>query len=201
MTIQSGFSQPVLDSQACFRQVLAALSEPGSVNTLGLHIGFEPLAASVCQIVLSLCDNHTQLFVDPSSLMESQSTLDNVIENIKFHTDTKISDKSRADFVITSASSPFVAEDYKSGTEMYPEDSATILLETNSFEGGTLLQLSGPGIEHTRQVRLGHIHSSLLDALIQPAYKYPLGQDFIFCCGEQIVAISRTTKVEISACM
>lgn len=201
MTIQSGFSKPVLDSQACFRQVLTALSEPGSINNLGYHIGFGPLDASVCQIILSLCDNHTQLFVDPSSVIESQSTLDKVIENIKFHTDTKISDKSSADFVVTNANAPFVAEDYKSGCEMYPENSATILLITNTLESGPLLQLSGPGIEHTQQVRVGNIHSSLLDALIKPAFKYPLGQDFIICCGEQIVAISRSTKVEISACM
>ena len=75
-------------------------------------------------------------------------------------------------------------------------ESATVIVQTDSLCDGPLYRISGPGIQHPITIQLGQLSNSLQDYLIQPTHHYPLGLDFMFCCGEQMVAISRTTKVE-----
>ena len=55
-SVQPGFSDPVLDAQACFRKVLDALSRPGTVRALDVSTAPAPLNLASAGLALTLMD-------------------------------------------------------------------------------------------------------------------------------------------------
>jgi alpha-D-ribose 1-methylphosphonate 5-triphosphate synthase subunit PhnH len=195
--ITSSFSQPVEHAQQCFRQILKALSEPGTKVTLQHHAGFAPLNAAASQILLSLCDQDTSLYLSPE-LATAEGELNSVWQNLAFHNGIKASSAEQADFVVIDQHSHIDLSQLKAGTELSPEHSATVIVQSNSFSSGPRLRLSGPGIAHSRELHLGDLSETLLNYLLKPAHSFPLGLDFMFCHQQSLIAISRTTRLELS---
>ncbi len=196
--ISNGFSQPVQHAQQCFRQILKALSEPGTKVTLAHHAGFAPLNAAASQILLSLGDPNTGIFLSPSLASAEFSDISSAWQNLAFHNGIKPSTAEQADFVVIERNSKLALSQFKAGNEQSPENSATVIVQSNGFNCGPRLRLSGPGIPYSHELQLGELGENLLNYLLKPAHNFPLGLDFMFCHQDSLIAISRTTQLELS---
>lgn len=198
--IEKGFDHAVHDAQCCFRRILKALSEPGTLMTLDKHLGFSPLNAASSQIVMSLCDTQVGLYLS-SALAADQKKIEQSLQNFTFHNGVSRCDLSSADFVVIDAGEAFDLSGCKAGCEMYPEKAATVIVQTDGFDCGPRYRVSGPGIADTKEIQLGHLSEALQTYLMKPLHRYPMGLDFMFCHEDKLVAISRTTQVELMSCM
>ena len=81
------------------------------------------------------------------------------------------------------------------GTEISPEFGATVIVQLAELESGAPLRLTGPGIESQRLIA-PRLPPALLD-YGQPPAALPLGLDILLTCGDRLLAIPRTTRVEV----
>ncbi|MCG8428927.1 MAG: phosphonate C-P lyase system protein PhnH, partial [Chromatiales bacterium] len=77
----SGFADPVRESQQVFRQVLDAMSRPGTIVTLEPVEVLEPLSSATQALALALFDYETPVWL-PSDLLAQSGAW----QSIKFHT-------------------------------------------------------------------------------------------------------------------
>lgn len=194
--IVKGFDHQVHDAQTCFRHILKALSEPGKRVQLDKHNGFPPLNAATSQIIMSLCDQQTGIYISPE-LEGAEENLANSLQNLAFHNGVSKHPEEEADFAVISAHQPINFNVYNVGTDASPDESTTVIVQTDSLCDGPFYQISGPGIQHPIKIQLGQLSNDLQAYLLHPSHPYPLGLDFMFCVGNEMVAISRTTKVEL----
>ncbi|CFQ39458.1 phosphonate C-P lyase system protein PhnH [Yersinia bercovieri] len=192
MRIFSHFDHPVDDAQHTFRRLLKALSEPGVLVALPPLSGWQPLNPATTSLLLTLADQETPLYLD-AALSSAE-----VQHNLRFHTG--------APLTASSATSSFAlfgeavtAEQLAScpaGDELSPEDATTVVIQTGSLHHGIALRLRGPGIEHSRMVA-PQLPAAVLNYLLNRPAAFPAGIDFLFTCGESLMAIPRTTHVEV----
>lgn len=71
-----------------------------------------------------------------------------------------------------------------------------MIVQLASLEQGIALRLTGPGIEHQRIIS-PQLPPALLDYLLNRPQRFPLGLDFLLTCGECLLALPRTTHVEV----
>lgn len=193
MTLTTAFPQPVQDAQACFRRLLKAMSEPGVVVTLHpLKHGWPPLDIAACATLLTLADGDTPVWLAPA--------VDNdlVRQNLRFHTGVPLC-AHPADAQFAVADSTLDASQLNAlaqGSATSPEQSATLIVQLASLSGGRMLRLTGPGIAETRMIA-PQLPACVLDYLTESAQPFPLGIDLILTCGERLLAVPRTTHVEV----
>lgn len=199
LAIVPAFDEPVSRAQQTFRRLLKAMSEPGlivqppPVAPLGL---LEPATHAVC---LTLLDAQTPLWLS-DGFADSQ-----IRRNLHFHTGMPLAtDAVSARFALARGDEIDNLERFARGTAEYPEQGCTLIIQLQSLGGGrdsgsaaTTLQLSGPGIENRRELTLTGLGQPLVRYLVQRPDAFPLGLDFIFTEGRSLVAIPRTTRVEV----
>ncbi|AJC65883.1 phosphonate C-P lyase system protein PhnH [Dickeya zeae] len=190
MTLLAGFSHPWRDAQYAFRRILKAMSEPGVVVSLDHDNGWEGLSSSATAVVLTLMDRETPLWLDPSL---SQEVL---LSNLRFHTGVKLVEREAAAFALLPVSRELSLAGFAAGDEMAPENSTTLVLEVPALGGGRALRLSGPGIAEARMIA-PQLPASVLDYLEHRPHAFPAGLDFLFTCGNALMALPRTTHVEV----
>lgn len=81
------------------------------------------------------------------------------------------------------------------GTITDPDEGATLIVACE-FGTGPRLQLSGPGIQHSCQLRVAHLPNEFW-RLRADKLHYPLGIDLFLVAANQVVGLPRTTTVEI----
>ncbi|MCE0495284.1 phosphonate C-P lyase system protein PhnH [Vibrio salinus] len=200
--ISQAFQDEVHDSQQCFRRLLKAMSEPGTIVTLDRCDGFGALMPATTQVLLTMADAMTSLWF--SSQLQSDS---DISDNIRFHCSAPVvMSQQEADFAVFSSRDQseydWLSPQFDIGDEAYPDRSATVIVEVESFYEGSELTLTGPGIRQERVVCLGGLSESLFSYLEQRQERvaFPLGVDFIFTSGRQVMCFPRTTKVEVALC-
>ncbi|MDP5293586.1 phosphonate C-P lyase system protein PhnH [Oceanimonas sp. CHS3-5] len=195
--ITTAFADAIHDSQACFRRLLTAMSEPGTRVTLDRAGAFGGLSAGGAQVLLTLADNGTRIWLS-ASLKEDEAVLD----NLRFHVAAPLTEQAAtADFAVLSQRDSDAAEALlqalPKGTEEYPDRGATLVIETDAFDDGMPVTLSGPGIAGVRSVRLGSLPSALMRWLSERDLSSPLGIDLMLVCDRDLIAIPRSTRVEV----
>ncbi|MCI4214768.1 phosphonate C-P lyase system protein PhnH [Dickeya dianthicola] len=190
MTLLAGFSYPWRDAQYTFRRILKAMSEPGVVVSLDHDNGWDGLSSSATAVVLTLMDRETPLWLDP---VLSQEVL---LSNLRFHTGVKLVEREAAAFALLPVSRELSLAGFAAGDEMAPENSATLVLEVPALGGGRALRLIGPGIAEARMIA-PQLPASVLDYLEHRPHAFPAGLDFLFTCGSTLMALPRTTHVEV----
>lgn len=193
MTLTTAFPQPVQDAQACFRRLLKAMSEPGVVVALHpLKHGWQPLDIATCATLLTLADGDTPVWLAPAV------DNDRVRQNLRFHTGVALCDQPQeaqfavADSTLDAAQLHALAQ----GSAIAPEQSATLIVQLPSLSGGRMLRLTGPGIAEARMIA-PQLPACVLDYLTERPQPFPLGIDLILTCGERLLAVPRTTHVEV----
>ncbi|WP_295895561.1 phosphonate C-P lyase system protein PhnH [uncultured Vibrio sp.] len=200
--ISPAFQDAVHDSQQCFRLLLKAMSEPGTVVTLDRCDGFGNMMSAAAQTLLSMADNATPIWLSPAYIQDRA-----VSENIKFHVSAPMVESlEQASFAVYSLqdldNQDWHNLPFNIGNEEYPDTSTTVLIELDSVLDGAELMLSGPGIEVQRNVKLKGAPTALITYLMQRQedVNFPLGVDFIFVCDQQVMCLPRTTNVEVPVC-
>ncbi|UPW17243.1 phosphonate C-P lyase system protein PhnH [Agarivorans sp. TSD2052] len=195
--IEAGFDHSVHQAQQCFREVLKALSEPGTLVRLAHHSGFAPLNAASSQVIMSLCDQQTAVYLSPALAKTSEHSIEHAVHNLAFHNSIAATPLEQADFAVICGQQSVNLQALKAGCDSSPEHGATLLVQTEGFNTGPVFRISGPGIKQRLEIQLGQLSESLIDYLLKPSRRYPLGLDFMFCHQQSLVAISRTTKLEL----
>jgi len=182
----------VHDAQTSFRCILKALSEPGSIQTIAAKPGAPaPLHAATTAACLTLADFETPLWLDAAARTPA------VEAYLRFHCACPlIDDPARAQFAVVTAFDPdFTLVRFAQGSMEYPDRSTTLLLQVPTLSEGPARILRGPGIPHTRVLKVGGLPDDFEAQWQKNAAAFPLGVDLIFCCGDAIVGLPRTTQI------
>jgi alpha-D-ribose 1-methylphosphonate 5-triphosphate synthase subunit PhnH len=199
-TLTPGFTDPVHDTQHVFRILLDTLARPGKIATLGdvLPAARAP-AEYACRAelaafaaLLTLCD-----YTTPVWLAELDTALASAL---RFHTGAPIvDDAGAAAFAYVhqvSALPPL--ERFALGDPEAPEHSATLLIRVDALSGGTPVVLRGPGIEHAQTFSPVGLPARFWQQRAELAPLFPCGIDCYFVCGDALVGLPRTTRVELN---
>ncbi|OAT15141.1 PhnH family protein [Buttiauxella noackiae ATCC 51607] len=193
MTLMTAFNLPVQDAQQSFRRLLKAMSEPGVIVALhSLQHGWKPLNIASTSVLLTLADNDTPVWI--SDALSNDVTL----QNVRFHTNAPVSTTpEQAQFAVAdSAISAGQLNALAQGTDVAPDTSATLILQVPSLSGGRMLRLTGAGIREERMIA-PQLPDCVIHELTERPHPFPLGIDLILTCGERLLAIPRTTHVEV----
>jgi alpha-D-ribose 1-methylphosphonate 5-triphosphate synthase subunit PhnH len=179
-----GFADQVLDSQACFRAVLEAMSRPGRVQRVTappeVPPGLSPAAAAV---LLTLVDADTPLRLSAGREAEAW---------VRFHCGCPIVADGAA-FILDPAAR---IEALEAGTEEEPEHGATLILEVGLLAEGSGWRLSGPGIRDVHRLSVAGAPDGFLAEWARNRARFPRGVDVILCAGDRIAALPRTVRIE-----
>lgn len=190
-TLLPGFSDPVIESQRTFRNVLRAMSHPGRLILFETSIKppppLYPTTAAVC---LTLLDSETNLWIDRSELGE-------VKEWLRFHCGCSLVDSpSQADFgLLTQGFEEYHMKQFPIGEEEFPERSATLFVQVGGFQPGIGRSLKGPGIKNEERLEIYGLPETFWKAWHQNNALYPLGVDVLFISPSGLVGLPRTTEV------
>ncbi|CAI1533246.1 MAG: phosphonate C-P lyase system protein PhnH [Serratia proteamaculans] len=192
MSLLTGFAQPIEQSQQAFRLILKALSEPGHIVTLPDSPIWGALNAASTSALLTLADQETPIQL--CLALESEQ----VLTNIRFHSGAPLANNAE-EVCFALFDAQLQAADLQAlphGSEISPEFSTTVMIQLDSLDQGSALRLTGPGIEQQRVISPS-LPPVLLDYLINRPQRFPLGLDFLLTCGERLLALPRTTHVEV----
>ena len=87
-----------------------------------------------------------------------------------------------------------VLKDVATGTDLYPDAGATIVLHAR-FGVGARLRLAGPGVDGAQDVRIDGLPRGFWDQR-RIVLRYPTGFDLFLVDGTSVMGIPRSTAVE-----
>jgi alpha-D-ribose 1-methylphosphonate 5-triphosphate synthase subunit PhnH len=191
--IGRGFDDPVLGSQRCFRAILSAMSEPGTIHLMNETIEAPaevPPAAAL--LLLTLADQETPVWLAPRFTAS-------VAPFVRFHCGAPVVEApSAARFALLDGRFAEPALDvFDPGEDRYPDRSATILVACDALDGGTPVALSGPGIETTRPVAPSGLRSGFWHEVAANNARYPLGVDLLLTSSNAILAVPRSCRITL----
>ncbi len=177
--IGAGFSDPVFQSQAAFRALLAALSEPGTRQTI--DAGIVPpagLHAATATALLTLADYETPIWL-PAALRDGPAGA-----WLRFHCGAAlVEEPRRAAFAVIDGTetAPLLA-DFDPGTDQFPDRSTTIIVQCEALEGGEGVAPAGLRPGFWAEVAANNA-------------AYPLGVDLLLTHGDAVVGLPRSTHI------
>lgn len=186
--LHAAFEDQVLDSQRVFRTALKALAEPGLMQPLIPMPALESLAPATYALCLSLLDGETRLWLAPCF------DTPKVRANLAFHCGCPIvAEREAADFALLDPQTLDDLSGFCTGSERFPDQSCTLLIQLHGLDGGTALSWSGPGILGQREVSL-----PVPDALWQQRAArndFPRGLDLFFAADQSLIGLPRSTRI------
>lgn len=191
--IAPGFSDPVFQSQAAFRALLTALSEPGTQQSVAAEIAPpDGLATATATALLTLADYETPVWL-PEPLRNGPAGA-----WLRFHCAAAlVDDPSEAAFaVIDGAADEPRLSAFTPGTDQFPDRSTTVIVQVAALENGPALTLAGPGILGSRNIAPQGLRAGFTDELRENGALYPLGVDVLLAHGEGLIGLPRSTQVE-----
>ena len=191
-----GFSNPVFDAQAIFRAVMDAMARPGTVQPVkALAQPPQPLSPVAAAIALTLCDNDTPLWLDPS--LKQVAT---VASWLRFHTGAPLANTpADAHFAVVAEPTALIAfENFAQGTQEYPDRSTTLVLQVASLSSGEKLRLEGPGVDGSATIAPAPLPRHFVEQWKQNRARFPRGVDLVLAAPEGIACLPRTTRIRMS---
>ena len=178
--------------QQNYRAVLDAMSRPGRYQTLSIDRGDDDHNEPALIALLASLLDQTVSLADPDKLISQEHML--LLQ-------AQFDQPEQADFILCRGTERPNFQP-KLGTLPSPEHSATIviLLEkiARSNEHCELtLQIQGPGIDGIELSGITGLNEQWLSARAQWVSNFPLGVDLILVDDSGLVALPRTSKVEI----
>lgn len=190
--IGRGFSDKVLSAQSAFRSMLDAMARPGHVPAI--EVDLEPpagLSPALAALALTLLDHETPVWRD--AMLNTEA----VARWLRFHTGAPLTgDPAQAAFALIG--DPARLDDFSQfalGTGDYPDRSTTLILQVESLDAGASLVLRGPGIKGEASLAPDPLPSDFVALCEANRALFPRGVDLVFCAGDKIAALPRTTRV------
>lgn len=208
-----GFADPVHDTQTVFRTLLDALARPGTIGVIDT-----PLPAAASAISAQSAQSQLQLqpqqhdraglaafaallaladYATPVWLAQPDDAL---AAALRFHADAPLADTAHEAafaYVHDAAALPPL-DAFACGTPESPEQSATVFVRVGSLTEGAPLTLRGPGIESTQTIAPAGLPARFWQERAALAPLFPCGIDFYFVCGDRLMGLPRTTRVEMN---
>jgi len=188
-----GFADPVFDAQRSFRAVLDALARPGTVQQAGQELTPPArLSPATTALALTLFDHDTTVWLDTSARSNAAAAF------LKFHCGCPLTQsitETGFGLIADPASMPPLA-DFPQGDDLYPDSSATLILELPTFEAGAPVTLRGPGIETSVVISPLGLPDSFWTWMALNHAQFPLGVDIILTCGTAMIGLPRSVQAE-----
>ncbi|WP_342773047.1 phosphonate C-P lyase system protein PhnH [Pararhodobacter zhoushanensis] len=167
-----------------FRAVLRALSQPGEIVTLSGATPPAPMSPAAGVVALVLLDGTTPVHLAGAHDCPA------LRDWITFQTGAPLVAAEAAMFAIGTWQALTPVTRFAIGTPEYPDRAATLIVESDHLtaEGTTL---RGPGIDGSAQLSLPETGAFRANRAL-----FPLGFDTLFCCGDQLAGLPRSTIVE-----
>jgi len=192
----AGFSNEALGSQAVFRAVLQALSQPGQPVRVDHDaqvpaVGHSASAAAL----LALLDSDCTLWLSPR-LAASNAGL-----WLRFHTGCQLVDlPEQARFVWVAAGDAMPPlHTLALGSDAYPDQSATCVLEVNAMDADAVARgdwrMSGPGIREVQHLRVSGLPADFERHWADNHVAFPRGVDVVLATATHITGLPRTTRI------
>lgn len=187
----------VHDTQEVFRTILHCMSRPGTIKSIG------EVSERLGQ--KEFCQNST--FLSAMTLLDAEVRFHIVGENavsieelFSAYTMSKVTNLQEADyiFIMQEAEKQSIRDVFtkaKKGTLTNPQQSATVIIETEMLSNEHRLTLEGPGIANTESVEITASEYWLTERE-EANNEYPLGVDMILIDrNSNIMCLPRTTTI------
>ena len=176
-----GFADPVFESQSVFRGVLTALSRPGQ-HRRPCRLRRRPVAARRRRRRhrRRARRRHDSVWLD-AALSGGRPRLGRVPHR---RADRFGSGKSSLRADRRPARDAGFA-DFAQGTAEYPDRSATLILQVESFDGGPELVLKGPGIKDSAKISPHPLPADFVARMRANRALFPRGVDLFLVAGDQ----------------
>jgi alpha-D-ribose 1-methylphosphonate 5-triphosphate synthase subunit PhnH len=185
-----GFADPPLGAQATFRRLLDAMARPGIVVVLDAPPAPAPLAPAAGAIALTLCDADTAVWLDPAL------TTPEVVAWLRLHTGCRIVEAPEdASFAFAAEPAALPLDRLSTGSDEFPDRSATAVLQIARLDEGVPLRLTGPGIETEATLRAEGLPKGFVAWRTRNRTTYPRGVDVVLVAGAALAALPRSTSV------
>ena len=193
--VPSGSAGYTFASQSVFRVVLDALSRPGSVGRVPAMSTVPPemLDPATAAVALCLFDHDTEIW-----LGDGMACID-VYDFLKLHCSCPLVKSGlTADFALLRAVDgvPGLGQ-FNPGTDTYPDRSTTLVVQVPGIDNGPPIVLTGPGIETADELRVEGMPDYFWQERRDQQEIFPCGVDLIFTCGDRLVALPRSTEIEV----
>lgn len=186
--LQPAFNDPVLDAQLSFRAALKALAEPGLAQPMDRALLLDSLQPATYALCLAFLDGDTPLWLAP--YFDTPA----IRANLSFHCGCPIvAERERALFALLDESELDDLSAFDNGSERYPDQSCTLLIQLAAVQGGPTLRWRGPGIKDVRRVDLPLAPAFWRQRQARSAF--PRGLDTFFAAGCQVIGLPRSTRV------
>lgn len=183
----------VVTAQTTFRAVMNATARPGSIHTLH-HVPSapEPLSRGAAALALALFDHDTPIWLD-AALSEKPA----VADWLRFQTGAPVTaDPMEAAFaLISSAANLPPLHLFNPGTPEYPDRSATLILQVDTFATGSRIVLTGPGIRGRQLLQSAPLPDDLPAQLTLNRGLFPRGVDLLLVSSDSVAAIPRSVRI------
>ncbi len=177
MTAHPAPSDFEAQTNATYAALMWALSRPGKPRQLP--------APGQAGIIETLIDRECAVYIDNEALI-----------SIAQRTGAEIVAPESADHLFLSTlPEEALMHSLRQGSDMYPEDGATLVIPA-TLQEGERLKLTGPGIDGTIGLSVGGI-SAAFWAARRMAMRYPMGFEIFLLDGDQIVGLPRSTEIEV----
>lgn len=185
--LQPAFDNPAHAAQQCFRAAIKALAEPGLAQTVPLAPALGALAPATYALCLSLLDADTPVW------LASAFDTPEVRANLSFHCGCPLAERREdAAFAVLDLAGLDDLSGFANGSERYPDQSCTLLIQLDRLDGGAVLHWQGPGIPGERQVELPLPWCFWKQRAARG--DFPRGLDAYFAAGERVVGLPRSTR-------
>jgi len=186
-----GFSDPGHDAQRLFRAVLDAFAHPGRIMSLpDPPAGPGTISPATAAYLLTLVDRDTPLWLAPEFERPA------VRDFVRFHTGAPIvARRDEAVFAVLAHDTASL-DGFAIGTDLYPDRSATLVIEVPVLGAGAARRWRGPGIDGQAAVTVGGLGADFWQAWADNHALFPCGVDIVFAAGSQLLALPRSIAVE-----
>lgn len=187
-----GFTDPPLDAQRVFRQLLQAMARPGQILPIDrLPEAPPPLRPAAAAVALTLFDLETPIWLSPE--LKGRAG-----DYIAFHTGApRSADLGAAAFVLVAAGDALPDLSHLAlGDPEYPERAATLIIQVDRLRIGSGRRLRGPGILGHVDLAVDGLAEAFWDALRLNQKRFPLGFDAFLVAGEGVLGLPRTVILD-----
>ena len=172
--------------QKIFRNLLHCVSLPGEIADLSQYL---EKSSALLGVLATLLDGTVSLNDEDGLLTQRDRHL----------LQAAIASPETAQFVVRDATKPPQPDFFpNSGLLPSPEKGATLILQGKTLgTGNNLLQLSGAGVKKTCLVHLAGFHPEWFVRRGEWVENFPLGVDVLLVDSTRIMALPRTTKLQL----
>lgn len=162
-------------TNATYEALMWALSRPGLPRDLP--------AAGQAGIIETLIDRECAVYCEDSAMADQAA-----------RSGAAMVAPDRADHLFLSQP-PAQLTGLRQGSDMYPEEGATLVIPVSLGSGDTL-RLTGPGVNREVILSLSGIPQSFWSERTR-VMRYPMGFEVFLLDGAKVIGIPRTTVVEV----